>query len=1038
MNSNLKRVLSVALMAALLAVNFMIPALAADITIQYNALSTTGLSTGQGTLFFEGTSSPNGLDTPNSQDRDYSPLDIWANPTRPEQSSLSMKANEWVRYEVSVAQAGYYAVDMTYACNARAGVNMLIRTDSNMIDVTVPYTGGNYTWRTAEDLGYLYLTAGTNYIYIDDRSATMNFKSLDLTLDATADASDVTIISYATDASEAGSFTPEISTSTKGYKVITVADNDLTFTVPVAVDGKYKVSIRGAATGDNEASVDFGGDAKTAAVSSASYEDTELGIFALTADTYTMTLTGLENYKLAWVALDYVAPYQTAEVSTSITDNEVVARGTDNFVITFNDVMDDQAASTATLTAPGAEIATEIDMVGETVTVSFLETLDFDTTYTLTLSGFQGASDTEALADIIHTFSTDVAGNDSGTETIDAIDVTAVREDVTVTGNILGTTGKGIKGRTVSIADPDSNEVATATTGDNGFFTLNFVIPAGTNVDVYNYTVTSEYGDTETAVVSYVSEQEELRILGTFTSATGATDVQTTLDTYSNLLGALNYTADMGTISNDTLFYNHFVGKTFASINDFMPFYNKALVMEQMNQAANGSSVYSIINQHSNCVLLGLTDYEAFKLLNTSAEKSSFGTAFQATPVANNEEGFYSRFETALNEFLLKQKQILAADGTYANTLDTTGAVTSVYFGGGISIPLKFTQAQKMVSSIDLTVTADNAAILSGIQAVAGGAIGTTATVSGNTANMNIEYSYIADKPYTNIGNIAISGGSLGTFNLTVGATVNYRISEEVNKLDENGNEVTENNQVVKELVTVDIPYTISTVVPSANITVVVSPMLDDTNRNDFGGGGYVAPPKEKEEEKEDEIKSAYFFDDMKEALWAQDMVHELVGKGVISKNTERAFRPMDNITREEVVKMLVTVIGNHNPDAKSTLSDVAADHWATSYIATAQELGIVLGNADGSFGLGTNITRQDMAVMIYRTFQMLGIDLTTGNAQFNDAGEIASYAQTAVSALEKQGIINGMGDNTFAPAANATRAQAAKVIYVMMEVLGL
>jgi len=39
---------------------------------------------------------------------------------------------------------------------------------------------------------------------------------------------------------------------------------------------------------------------------------------------------------------------------------------------------------------------------------------------------------------------------------------------------------------------------------------------------------------------------------------------------------------------------------------------------------------------------------------------------------------------------------------------------------------------------------------------------------------------------------------------------------------------------------------------------------------------------------------------------------------------------------------------------------------------------------------------------------------------------------------LEKQGIINGMGDGTFAPANNATRAQSAKVIYSMMEVLGV
>ncbi|MBQ7792757.1 MAG: S-layer homology domain-containing protein, partial [Clostridia bacterium] len=191
----------------------------------------------------------------------------------------------------------------------------------------------------------------------------------------------------------------------------------------------------------------------------------------------------------------------------------------------------------------------------------------------------------------------------------------------------------------------------------------------------------------------------------------------------------------------------------------------------------------------------------------------------------------------------------------------------------------------------------------------------------------------------------------------------------------------------------------------------------------------------EKDDEKQN---SVYFFDDMASAIWAQDMVHTLVGKGVISQNAERAFRPMDPVTREEFVKMIVTVIGSHNQDAVSSLSDVDASHWATSYIATAQELGIVQGNADGSFGLGTNITRQDMAVMIYRTFAMLGIDLSEGTAAFDDSNEISDYAKTAVSALEKQGIINGMGDNTFAPAANATRAQAAKVIYVMMEVLGV
>ena len=75
---------------------------------------------------------------------------------------------------------------------------------------------------------------------------------------------------------------------------------------------------------------------------------------------------------------------------------------------------------------------------------------------------------------------------------------------------------------------------------------------------------------------------------------------------------------------------------------------------------------------------------------------------------------------------------------------------------------------------------------------------------------------------------------------------------------------------------------------------------------------------------------------------------------------------------------------------------------------------------------------------MIFRTFKLLGIDLAAGDSEFTDAGNIANYAKDAISALEKLGILNGMGDGTFAPTANATRAQAAKVIYVMMEVLGV
>lgn len=77
-------------------------------------------------------------------------------------------------------------------------------------------------------------------------------------------------------------------------------------------------------------------------------------------------------------------------------------------------------------------------------------------------------------------------------------------------------------------------------------------------------------------------------------------------------------------------------------------------------------------------------------------------------------------------------------------------------------------------------------------------------------------------------------------------------------------------------------------------------------------------------------------------------------------------------------------------------------------------------------------VTRQDMAVMIMRAVEYTGKTVEEVNAAvtFDDAADIASYAADAVASLQKGGIINGMTETTFAPQANATRAQAAKMLY--------
>ena len=59
----------------------------------------------------------------------------------------------------------------------------------------------------------------------------------------------------------------------------------------------------------------------------------------------------------------------------------------------------------------------------------------------------------------------------------------------------------------------------------------------------------------------------------------------------------------------------------------------------------------------------------------------------------------------------------------------------------------------------------------------------------------------------------------------------------------------------------------------------------------------------------------------------------------------------------------------------------------------------------------------------------------STDIAEFNDANQISDYAKEAVATLTHYGVFNGVGDNKFQPMDNATRAQAAKVVYSLMNI---
>lgn len=180
-------------------------------------------------------------------------------------------------------------------------------------------------------------------------------------------------------------------------------------------------------------------------------------------------------------------------------------------------------------------------------------------------------------------------------------------------------------------------------------------------------------------------------------------------------------------------------------------------------------------------------------------------------------------------------------------------------------------------------------------------------------------------------------------------------------------------------------------------------------------------------------------FDDVPDTHWAAEAVAELCEKEIIDGVGDNKFDPYGSVTREQFLKMLLIAIGadTSSVDKNTDFADVNAEEWYAEYVAYAVKNGIVSGIDDKHFGIGKKITRQDMAKMIYAVLKdKLGQAESDGD--FGDAEDIADYAKEAVAALRGAGIVNGDDDGNFNPKDGAIRAEAAQIIFNILNTHGL
>lgn len=160
---------------------------------------------------------------------------------------------------------------------------------------------------------------------------------------------------------------------------------------------------------------------------------------------------------------------------------------------------------------------------------------------------------------------------------------------------------------------------------------------------------------------------------------------------------------------------------------------------------------------------------------------------------------------------------------------------------------------------------------------------------------------------------------------------------------------------------------------------------------------------------------------------WAETAVDFVVARTIYSGTSATTFHPDNPMTRGMLAVVLHNMEDNPDHAFDDVFCDVAEGSWYEDAIHWAADSGIVSGYGNGLYGPNDNITREQLAVMLWRYAGSPDSDQSL--AHFKDAHLIASYAETALAWANENGIINGKGDGILDPKGNATRAQVAQML---------
>jgi len=185
-------------------------------------------------------------------------------------------------------------------------------------------------------------------------------------------------------------------------------------------------------------------------------------------------------------------------------------------------------------------------------------------------------------------------------------------------------------------------------------------------------------------------------------------------------------------------------------------------------------------------------------------------------------------------------------------------------------------------------------------------------------------------------------------------------------------------------------------------------------------------------------IETKMVFTDVSSADWFAEPVKYVYHAGLMKGVSETSFAPQAATSRAMIVTVLWRLAGEPEAVVALPFTDVDANGYYYDALKWAYGAGIINGKTATTFAPNADVTRQELATMLWRYAKYMGVDVSVGEdtniLSYEDALSINEYAIPAIQWACGAGIMQGKGEGILDPVGNAKRCEFAKMLMAYIE----